>query len=124
LIGGDAAAASGALETASEAARAANHAAYHAPATPESLYDRTGTLVELLGRLRQVAFTLGDHVERAPAAAMRDGLVLDSDDGMPVAEYVHEPRRRLADAAAELEDARQAANEAWSVLSHLKLSDP
>jgi hypothetical protein len=37
---------------------------------------------------------------------------------------VHEARRRLADAAAELEDATRAANEAWSALSHLKRSDP
>jgi hypothetical protein len=64
-----------AMETASEAVRAANHAAYHAPATPESLYDRTGVLVELLGRLRQVAFTLGNHAERALSDAVKSRLL-------------------------------------------------
>jgi hypothetical protein len=113
-----------AIEAASEAARAANHAAYHAPATPESLYGRTGALVELLGRLRQVAFTLGNQVERAPSDAVKGGLLLDTDDGVSPSEYVHEARRLLADAAAGVEAATRAAEQAHSALSHLKLVDP
>ena len=54
-----------ALSAASKSVRAACHAGYSAPASPEPLYDRTGVLVELLDRLRQVAFTLGNHAERA-----------------------------------------------------------
>jgi ParB-like chromosome segregation protein Spo0J len=112
-----------ALEAAAEAARAANAAGYPAPATPESLYGRTAVLVELLGRLRRVAFTLGNHVERAPSDGMHDGLLLATDDGVPAAEYVHDARRLLADAAAEIDDATRIADQALSALSHLKLTD-
>ena len=48
-----------ALNAASESIRAACHAGHSAPASPDSLYDRAGVLVEVLDRLRQVAFTLG-----------------------------------------------------------------
>jgi hypothetical protein len=113
-----------ALEAAAEQARAANHHAYHAPALPSDLYARAGTLVELLGYLQQVAFTLGNHVERSPSDAMREGLVLDTDDGMPAREYTQDARRLLADAAAAVEQANRAANQAWSALSHLKLTEP
>jgi hypothetical protein len=112
-----------AIEAASESIRAAAHAGYEAPATPESLYARTGVLGELLGRLRQVAFTLGNQVERAPSDAVKDGLLLGTDDDVPVSEYVHEARRLLADVAAEIEDATRIADQAHSVLSHLKLTE-
>lgn len=112
-----------AIEAAVKSARAANHAAYHAPATPESLYGRTGALVELLGNIRQIAFELGNHVERAPSDAVRDGHLLDTDDDVPTAEYVHEARRLLAEVAAEVEDANRVADQALSALSHLKLTD-
>jgi hypothetical protein len=113
-----------AIEEASEAVQTANHAAYRAPATPESLYGRTAALVELLGRLRQVAFTLGNQVERAPSDAMKGGQLLDTDDGISPSEYVHEARRLLADAAAGAEAATRAVDQAHSALSHLKLVDP
>ena len=58
-----------ALNAAAESVRAAKHAAYHAPADPNSLYERTGTLVELLGYRRQVACSLGNHVELAESDA-------------------------------------------------------
>lgn len=112
-----------AIEATAESARAANHAGYHAPATPESLHDRTGALVELLGHLRQVAFTLGDHVERAPSDAVADGLLLDTDDEVPAGEYVYEARRLLADVVAKIEDVTRIANQAHSALSHLKLTE-
>jgi hypothetical protein len=80
-------------------------------------------LVELLGNLRQVAFVLGNHAERAPTDAVADGLLLDTDDEIPVGEYVHEARRLLADVAAAIEDATRSASQAHSALSHLKLTD-
>src|SRR5688572_6288171 len=106
-----------ALSAASGAVRAACHAGYDAPASPESLYDRAGMLIELLDRLRQVAFTLGNHVERAPTDATAQGEVLDTDDGVPAGEYVYEARRLLADVAAEIENATRIANNAHNVLS-------
>jgi hypothetical protein len=114
----------GALEAAVEQVRAANHHAYFAPALPSDLYARTRSLVELLDDLQQVAFTLGNHVERSSSDAMKDGLVLDTDDGLPVREYTQEARRLLADAVAAVEQANRAANQAWSALSHLKLTKP
>jgi hypothetical protein len=113
-----------ALESAAEQVRAANHHAYFAPALPSDLYARTRSLVELLGYLQQVAFTLGDHVERSSSDAMKKGLVLDTDDGMPAREYTQDARRLLADAAAAVEMANRAANQAWAALSHLKLTEP
>src|SRR4051812_31684107 len=113
-----------ALEAAVEQVRAANHHAYHAPALPSDLYDRTRSLVELLGYLQQAAFTLGNQAERSVADAMKEGLVLDTDDGMPAHDYTQEARRLLADTAAAVEQANRAANQAWSALSHLKLTEP
>jgi hypothetical protein len=113
-----------ALEAAADQLRAANHHAYFAPALPSDLYARTRSLVELLGYLQQVAFTLGDHVERSSSDAMKKGLVLDTDDGMPAHEYTQDARRLLADAAAAVEQANRAANQAWAALSHLKLTEP
>ena len=113
-----------ALEAAAEQIRAANQQACFAPALPSDLYARTRSLVELLGDLQQVAFTLGNHVERSSSDAMKEGLVLDTDDGMPARDYTQEARRLLADAAAAVEQANRAANQAWSALSHLKLTEP
>jgi hypothetical protein len=93
-----------------------------APASPESLYDRTGVLVEVLDRLRQVAFTLGNHAERAVSEAAATGYVLETDDGTPAGDYTYEGRRLLADVAAGIEKATHIATEAHGALSHLKLA--
>jgi hypothetical protein len=85
-----------ALSAASESVRAACHAGYSAPASPDSLYDRAGVLVEVLDRLRQVAFTLGNHAERAASEAAAAGQALDSDDGTPASDYTYEARRLWA----------------------------
>jgi hypothetical protein len=79
-----------ALNAASESVRAACHAGYSAPASPDSLYIRGGVLVEVLDRLRQVAFTLGNHAERAATEAAASGYVLETDDGTPASDYIHD----------------------------------
>jgi hypothetical protein len=66
---------------------------------------------------------LGNRVERAPSGAEKEGLVLDTDDGAPAGQRVHEARSLLADVAAEIETATRIAGQAQSVLSHFKLSD-
>ena len=58
-----------------------------------------------------MAFTLWNDVERSSSDAMKDGLVLDTDDGLPVRDYTQEARR-LADAAAAVDQANRAANQA------------
>ena len=113
-----------ALSAASESVRAACHAGYNAPASPDSLYDRAGVLVEVLDRLRQVAFTLGNHAERAASEAAAAGQALGTDDGTPASDYTYEARRLLADVAAAIEHATRIATEAHNALSHLKLTDP
>ena len=66
---------------------------------------RTGVLVEVLDRLRQVAFALGNHAERAVSEAAATGYVLEADDGIPASDYTYEGRRLLADVAAGIEKA-------------------
>ena len=85
---------------------------------------RTGVLVEVLDRLRQVAFALGNHAERAVSEAAATGYVLEADDGIPASDYTYEGRRLLADVAAGIEKATNIATEAHSALSHLKLAEP
>src|SRR3954453_14709029 len=113
-----------ALSAASESVRVACHAGYSASASPDSLYDRAGVLVEVLDRLRQVAFTLGNHAERAASEAAATGQALDRGDGRPARDYPYEARRLLADVAAQIEEVTRIANCAHEALSHLKLTDP
>jgi hypothetical protein len=40
-------------------------------------------LVEVLDRLRQVSFALGNHAERAVGETAATGYVLETDDGTP-----------------------------------------
>ncbi len=86
-------------------------------------YDRTGVLVEVLDRLRQVACTLGNHAERAVSEAAAN-YVLETDDGTPASDYTYEGRRLLADVAAGIEKATHIATKAHSALLHLKLAEP
>jgi hypothetical protein len=113
-----------ALNAASESVRAACHAGYSAPASPDSLYIRGGVLVEVLDRLRQVAFTLGNHAERAATEAAASGCVLETDDGTPASDYAYDARRPLADVAAGIDETTRIASEAHNVLSHPKLTEP
>ena len=85
-----------AVNAAAGSVRAAKHAAYHAPADPHSLYERTGTLVELLGYLRQVACSLGNHVERAESDARKQGLLRRGAVELLTGDLLRsEPARRL-----------------------------
>src|SRR4051794_10421229 len=86
-----------ALNAASESVRAACHAGYSAPASPDSLYIRGGVLVEVLDRLRQVAFTLGNHAERAATEAAASGCVLETDNGTPASDYTYTLRPEFLD---------------------------
>jgi hypothetical protein len=113
-----------ALNAASESIRAARHAGHSAPASPDSLYDGAGVLVEVLDRLRQVAFTLGNHAERAATEAAASGYVLETDDGTPASDYTYDARRLLDDVAAGIGETTRIASEAQNLLSHLKLAEP
>src|SRR3954453_17293372 len=119
-----------ALSAASESVRVACHAGYSASASPDSLFDRAGVLVEVLDRLRQVAFTLGNHAERAATEAAASGYVLETDhgtpayvrepaDGPPASDYAYDARRLLADVAAGIGETTRIASEAHNLLSHL-----
>jgi hypothetical protein len=110
-----------ALAAASEAVRESLHV--QAPATPESLYERSAFLVEILGRLGQVADRLGDQADREVTTANTLGELLDSDDDQPAGDHVRRAREALAAAAGRIEDASRMADQAQSALSHLKLSE-
>ena len=112
-----------AMSAAAGAVRRLNHAAYHAPASPESLYSRSGVLVEIMAGLRQTAFSLGNHIERAPTYARDDGLVLGSDNATPASVYLQKARSALADVAALITEATSKADQASSALSHLKVDE-
>jgi hypothetical protein len=107
------------LDDASEKVREALHAASSPPEFPSDLYSRCSGLVELLGRLTQVATSLHDTTERAPQR-----FDLGSDDATNAGEHVDAACAALVRSAAEVDDAYRLANAAFSALSHLKLESP
>jgi len=92
------------MRVAAEAVRSANHAAYGAPCTADSVYDRAGAVKDLLSRtvqaiedLARTAEILADH--NAPAPQTRRA------------------GERLLDAAHIVRCAATEVNGAWSHLS-------
>lgn len=111
---------------AAESVRAANHAAYHAPTGDTgNVYDRCGSMHELLLCAEQLVRVLGDH---ASALAAAPGLF--SDDDKHDAEQPRGPMHAmtayalLTSAAGHVESARRVVNAAWSALSHLGVRHP
>src|ERR1700709_592871 len=69
-----------ALRDAADAVRESNHTAHRASRVPVELYRRLGTLVEVLGYLRQTTQIIRGQVGKIDEAAEADGLIVGSDD--------------------------------------------
>lgn len=100
-----------AMSASSEAARQANHAAYHAPRTTTSVYDRTGMLHDLLCKVEQLARVLSEQTESLPPEA------LYSTDETPAGQHVFTAAEHLMAASGALTRAASHVNDAWSELS-------
>lgn len=100
-----------AMSAASEAARQANHAAYGAPRTTTSVYDRTGMLHDLLVKVEQLARFLAEQ-----AAGMPSGPLYSTDETTP-GEHLLDAAEQLQAAAQALNAAAGHVNDAWSELS-------
>jgi hypothetical protein len=103
------------IYVASESLRASMHIP-GAPEYPSDLYRRSGNLVDLLGKLAQVAGRLDDTLKHLP-----ETWELGSDNSSPASAHVTTASFTLRAAGAALDDAYRHANEAHSALSHLKL---
>lgn len=112
-----------AMRTAAEAARAANHEAYHAPRTPSSIYDRIATLHDLISKTEQLSNVLGQHTRNLAHAATDGTVELRSTAGVP-AERALSAASKLQEAARLIEQAGLVVNAAWSEASTLYAADP
>lgn len=98
---------------AAEAVRAVNHAAYNATAgNIGALYDRVGSLHELLLNVEQAVRVLGDHVRAAT-----DTPNLYSTDQLAPVEHLGAAAALLASAADGVHNVLDGVNNAWSHLS-------
>ncbi len=107
-----------AMSAAAEAARQANHAAYGAPRTTASVYDRTGALHDLLCKVEQLAQVLSEQV-----AGMPSGPLYSTDDTTP-GEHLLDAADLLTQAARAVNVAVHHVNNAWSELSPIGTRDP
>lgn len=103
-----------AMRAAAEQVRAANHTAYDAPRTTDSIHARAGALHDLLVKTEQLIRVFGEHVG---AVCDRDGLFSD-DDGTP-AQHALDACSALLVAANKLDNTAHWVNQAWQDLSHL-----
>lgn len=101
-----------AMRAADDAARTACHAAFNAPRTPSSIYDRAGALCALLSKLDQLAEHLAADARHCAHA---DNLY--STDTATPAEHLADATEQLLAAKADLERAGDRVNNAWSHLS-------
>jgi hypothetical protein len=107
-----------AMRAAAEAARTANHAAYHAPRTTSSVYDRVGALHDLLCKVEQLAGVLADDVGK-----LVEDSRLRSSERDDAATRARRARERLVDATWCVKQATDGVNDAWSDLSALYLAE-
>ena len=112
-----------ALRDAADAVREANHTAYRASRVPVELYRRLGTLVEVLGYLRQTTQMIRGQVGKIDEAAEADGLTVGSDDATLPRDHSETIFWGLSRVESALVEAVAAGNEASSALGHLKLVD-
>jgi hypothetical protein len=107
-----------AMQAGAEALRNACHAAYDAPRTPSSVYDRTGALYELLGRIEQLTGFLARDVERLAAEPR-----LRSTDGVEPTAKARQAAERLRDTVKIVETAETETSRGWSYLGTLYLAE-
>lgn len=114
-----------AMQAASAAARNANHAAYDAPHTPSDVYDRTGALLELLGKVEQLAGHLAHSAERLADDPRLRSRLPEATPAPDLTPDGHARRAELLLAAAERSASHAAGlvNDAWSHLSSLHLDE-
>jgi hypothetical protein len=105
------------IDTASEALRAALHLGAVTPEYPSDLAARAGNLVDLLGKLAQITLRLARSAEAAPTS-----FDLGSDDHAAAAEHTAAAHNALLTAVEQIESAHRETNDAFSALSHLKIS--
>lgn len=101
-----------AMRAADEAARTACHAAYDAPRTPSSVYDRIGTLHALLSKVEQLA----EHLAADARSLARTEGLYSTDDTAP-ADHLDDAVEQLLGAKADIGHACARVNEAWSQVS-------
>jgi hypothetical protein len=112
-----------AMQAAAEAVRAANHAAYDAPRTPSSVYDRTGAMVDLLAKLEQLTEHIARGVGWVSANPHLRSTERDIERDIDPVDAAQKAQTRLLSAARFLDTARTTVNDAWSQLSTLYLKD-
>lgn len=103
-----------AMRAADDAARTACHAAFNAPRTPGSIYDRVGALCALLSKLDQLAEHLAADARHC---AQADNLY--STDATTPVEHLAAAIEQLLAAKADIERAGDRVNTAWSHVGHI-----
>jgi hypothetical protein len=105
------------MRVAATALRDACHAAYDAPRTTDSVYDRAGTLHDLLCKVEQLAQHLARDIKQ-----VADDPRLRSSDGDARTE-AQRAQSRLGDAAKIVRCATTEVNAAWAHLSEIYLAE-